>query len=451
MSKKKLITKKLEIGTLRQKEVNGPFYFRFQMNGQRREISLKTNILEKAIESARNAMPIMHSNSIETIASHVKDIKNLEKRKQDLSLTHIWDTYSQMPDRAVPHTVEERIKYKNSVEEFVTFAKSSSKNVFYKHVAIRNISEVTPQIVEAYANFIRKTRALSVDTHNRKIKHLRKVFNVLSEYYEGKNPFDSKVLVRNEREERSTKIDRQPFSREQIESIFSTLENLDVRISNRAELRVVFRLGFYTGQRLKDCVLLQWQNVSFEHNRISFIQNKTGKKVSVPIASELQTYLKEAESWKINGYVLPNMAQCYMVCDAKGKNIGSNNINSQVMRIIKKSNIETCQMMPGRKKKSTIYGFHSLRHTFASLCAKGNVPEATLLSILGTDSEIANKFYVHTGTESQNQAIEVVSQTLNPNELKLSTTLKIEKALELLKGAEPTPELLQKLREILEG
>ena len=57
----------------------------------------------------------------------------------------------------------------------------------------------------------------------------------------------------------------------------------------------------------------------------------------------------------------------------------------------------------------TVYGFHSLRHSFASFCAEAGVPKATLLSILGTESEIADKYYTHVSDESQWKAIEAIS------------------------------------------
>ena len=52
---------------------------------------------------------------------------------------------------------------------------------------------------------------------------------------------------------------------------------------------------------------------------------------------------------------------------------------------------------------------HLLRHSFASFCAEAGVPKATLLSILGTESEIADKYYTHVSDESQRKAIEVIS------------------------------------------
>jgi len=61
--------------------------------------------------------------------------------------------------------------------------------------------------------------------------------------------------------------------------------------------------------------------------------------------------------------------------------------------------------VPGRKKKVTVYGFHSLRHSFASHCAEAGVPKAVVLSILGTNSEIVDKFYTHIGEDAQEKAI----------------------------------------------
>lgn len=43
----------------------------------------------------------------------------------------------------------------------------------------------------------------------------------------------------------------------------------------------------YTGQRLEDCVLMQWQNIDLEQKRIWIKQFKTGKEVLIPIAGPL--------------------------------------------------------------------------------------------------------------------------------------------------------------------
>jgi len=102
--------------------------------------------------------------------------------------------------------------------------------------------------------------------------------------------------------------------------------------------------------------------------------------------------------------------------------------------------------VPGRKKKMTVYGFHSLRHSFASFCAEAGVPKAVLLSILGTDSEIADKYYTHVGDESQRKAIEAV----RGRGAEKSAQERIDEALSLLdSNPMPTQELLKTITAIL--
>ena len=96
----------------------------------------------------------------------------------------------------------------------------------------------------------------------------------------------------------------------------------------------------------------------------------------------------------------------------------------------------------------TVYGFHSLRHSFASFCAEAGVPKAVLLSILGTESEIADKYYTHVGNEAQEKAIAAISGTTFEN----SDKAKLHKALEFIDQINgPLPGCMLQLREILMG
>ena len=95
----------------------------------------------------------------------------------------------------------------------------------------------------------------------------------------------------------------------------------------------------------------------------------------------------------------------------------------------------------------TIYGFHSLRHTFASFCAEAGVPKSVLLSILGTDSEVADNYYIHVSEASQRKAIEAISRKVSEK----SPQEKINDVLALLDSqTEPTKELLEKIRSTLQ-
>ncbi len=444
MKKKKAVCMKLEFGSIRQKVPGGPFYFRYQINGQRKEVPLRTANEEEAAKKAKELIPVTKARSIEVVAAHVNEAKGFARKSQQLPLTEAWEKYSAHPDRAMPHTVSEQLSYQTTFQEFVDFVTKPIKDQ-KKHKIISSVDEVTPEVAEEYANHLRKD-SLAVDTHNRKLKRLRKVLDILADYRKLPNPFYAKSLYRNEREEQATLIRRQAFTREQEQKILEVLVDDKYKVINKPELRVIYHIGMFTGQRLKDCVLMQWQNIDLERSRIFVKQFKTGKEVSLPIAPELHAVLLEALEWQSDQYVCPKSAARYSQTDRAGKNTGNNLVNIDALRVIRWIGVEPSVDMPGRRKKVTVYGFHSLRHSFASFCAAANVPKAVLLSILGTNSEIADKYYVHVGDEAQLQAIAAISSSMG----QVSPQARINRALELLATNPPASrKTLNQLRDIL--
>jgi len=267
------------------------------------------------------------------------------------------------------------------------------------------------------------------------------------EYFEDGNPFDLKQLYRVKREEQGKFQRRQAFTRDQEKQMLEVLDDNKFKVINKEEIRVIYHLGMFTGQRLKDCVLLQWQDICLEQRRIRLKQFKTGKEVSIPIAPELYDVLIEANEWQRDMYVCPNSAARYQRLDKKKINIGSNLVNKDVLRVIKWIGVEPSIKVEGRNKKVTVYGFHSLRHSFCSFCAQSAISKATLISILGTDSEIADKYYTHVDEVSQIQAIAKISSKIQSQK---SDYQRIQEALEFLGSNPPASrKTLAKIKAIL--
>ena len=411
---------KLDIGTVYQKTVNGTYYFRYQINGQRKAVSLKTKNQKEAVKKARELLPVVKSTTTEMISAHVEHARGLVKRTKSLSLAHAWEVYSKHPDRATPATVSEQGAYRSTWDEFVEFAGSTLE-----------VSAITPEIADNFAQQLRGND-LAVDTHNRKIRRIKKVFEVLKEYRSNENPFNAKSLRRKEREEQEHIIRRMSFTHEQEAKLLEVLEDNIHKVKNKPEIRVIYHLGMFTGQRLKDCVLLRWDKVDLNRKRIWVKQFKTGKEVTIPIATKLLDVLIEAQAWQTDHYVCPNVAKRYNILNSEGKNVGNNLVNIDVLRVIKWIGLEPSVAVPGRKKKVTVYGFHSLRHSFASHCAEAGVPKAVVLSILGTNSEIVDKHYTHIGEDAQEKAINSIFGDGNT----VSDRERIEKALTIIDGLE---------------
>ena len=429
-------------GTLRRKNAKGSFYYRLTVaNGVRKEFALKTTDELEALQRAEELDSIWAAPTMDVAVAQINAMKGFSRQAQMLPLSEGWAKYEIHPERATPHTVSEQLSYKTTYEDFVAFVTTPGK----RHTVMTSVAELNSKIAEEYASFL-KSQAQAVDTHNRKIKRLRKIFDCLKDYYSGENPFRSKTLLRNTREEQDTIVRRQAFSKEQEQRLREVLADDKYHVMNKPEIHVIYYIGMFTGQRLKDCVLLQWQNVDMERRRIWVKQFKTGKEVTIPMAAELHSVLVEAQAWKEDQYVCPKSAARYNKVDRNGKSVGVNLINIDVLRVIRWIGLEPSVAVPGRSKKMTVYGFHSLRHAFASFCAEAGVPKAVLLSILGTDSEIADKYYTHVGNAAQQQAIDAVSGTMNGK----SDRDKINEALAVLENNfDITLDLREKLIQIL--
>lgn len=319
-------------------------------------------------------------------------------RKRTCPLSEAWAVYEKSPERATPDTIHEELSYHSTFQEFVTWIADSNKT----------LREITIEVAAGYAQFMR-TQKIAVSTHNRKIKRLRRIFRALNEYWSGENPFQSSSLQRKEREERDQGVRRLCFTREQEQQLQTVLDDAKHKVKNKPEVRVVYYLGMFTGQRMKDCVLLRWNKINFNLKRIWVKQFKTSKKVTIPIAPKLLEVLQGASKNGENDYVCPNIAARYNKTNALGKNVGNNLVNIDMLRVIRWIGLEPSVKVPGRDRKVTVYGFHSLRHSFASYCAEAGVPQATIMSILGADSEIVNKYYTHVGDEAQRLAIAAIT------------------------------------------
>ncbi len=420
MAKKSL---RLNVGAIYSKGPGRIYYYRYQIDGHRKSVSLQTTNRSEAIQKAEALFPIIKASSTEVIAAHVQQARGLTIPTRELPLPGVWDYYSTHPNRAVPATVSEQIQYHATLEEFIRFMNDPRMEV----------RKITSQHAEKFAQHLKKS-GLAVDTHNRKIKRLRKIFSTLTEFRDGENPFRP-LLFRREREEQGIGVRRLAFSREQEQRILEVLEDPRHTVMNKPEIQVIYHIGMYTGQRLKDCVLLQWNSIDLERRRIWVKQFKTGKEVTIPMADRLWQILVEAKAWQSDSYVCPKMAARYNRLDTNGKNTGNNLVNLDVLRVIRWIGVEPSVPVSGRRRKVTQYGFHSLRHTFASHCAEAGVPKAVLLSILGTDSDIADKYYTHIGEEAQIKAIEAVTG------IGISSAQeRIQKALQYLAMLSPTPE-----------
>jgi len=161
------------------------------------------------------------------------------------------------------------------------------------------------------------------------------------------------------------------------------------------ELRLLLTIGLYTGLRLGDCCLLRWQDVDQVAGVIRVVPAKTarsGKTVSIPIHPSLATALGVAQ----DGYVMPDLAKFYQH--------NRSGVAKLVREHFKACGISTRTEGTGARK-SCVVGFHSLRHTFVSLCRQAGAPLAIVEAIVGHSNPAMTRHYTHVGDDAARAAV----------------------------------------------
>ncbi len=160
--------------------------------------------------------------------------------------------------------------------------------------------------------------------------------------------------------------------------------------------------SIYTGLRLGELLALKWSDIDFKtkilkvtkstskclenHKLIEITDSpKTHSSIrEIPLTTELTKMLKELKAQNNSEYIVSNR---------KGGKMDYRTYQISFTKLLKRLNIKH-------------YGFHSLRHTFATRLLENNVDIKTISELLGHSSPtITLNRYVHTNIENKRKAM----------------------------------------------
>lgn len=201
-------------------------------------------------------------------------------------------------------------------------------------------------------------------------------------------------------------LDRETHNRREL-----TVEELARVVGPlEGEMRVLFAIGIYTGLRLGDCVNLSWGAVDLVRGFIQWTPHKTkkhGTVVRIPLFPALASILAETPARKRRGLILPELAEEY------GRY--TSYTSERVAKVFRDAGIvtqgDTGRANPKHTKttrKAIEVGFHSLRHTFVSLCANAGVPLHIVQAIVGHTNEAMTQHYFHVSDDALRGAVAVL-------------------------------------------
>jgi integrase len=380
------------------------FYVGWKVNGKAFAKSLRAEngqpiTTKRAAEEARDKFMApfalaSEAEALEAIATKLGGRKAELARFEDqrnpaLPLTQGWSAFLASPNR--PDSGKQTLyHYESQWSAFADWMKE-------KHPDLRALRDVSKPVAEEYAASLNGGR-LSPNTYNKHLNLLKLVFRVVKDQAKiRENPWTDlqrKHLVTHSRRE-------------------LTVDELRT-VCQRAtgELRTLLTLGLYSGLRLGDCCTLRWCEVDLARGLIRRIPNKTARRnpkpVIVPIHPALRDLLSATPPNERGDDVLPETAALY------AKKVGL--VTDLVQDHFKSCGIKLYQVGTGpeaeadpestKPKRAVIeVGFHSLRHTFVSLCRGSDAPLAVVESIVGHSNPAMTRHYTHVGELAATRAI----------------------------------------------
>ncbi len=360
------------------------WYLRLDIKGKRKTISMRTANKNEAEKLSKTYLPVITAETREELAAHVAIAKKLKNENKSLPVSEAWDRLINHP--AKPEWSKSTLAgYRKAWE------------LFSKSINVEFIGEVNTEHANNFAQQLWSNKA-SASTYNHYIGHLKLIFRLLlvPAGLEN-NPFDG--IPRKKKETAK----HQRLSDEQFKSIIAILDNphkYKCYITNIDEVKTLIILGAFTGLRLKDCVLMKMKSINYDNLSIRVKTHKNEANVLLPISPALQKQLEPYRGQK-DEYLLPTLAARYI--NERGS------VSTSVARVFKAAGLETISVSDPdkrqRQRNSNKYGFHSLRHTFISWCARAGVPLSIVQSIVGHFSQEMTQYYIQITDEERRQIL----------------------------------------------
>ena len=250
---------------------------------------------------------------------------------------------------------------------------------------IKFLHEVTESHAQDYVSDLWKSN-VAPRTFNGHAKFLKSMFRVLR--VKGgliENVWDNIKALEKETQ------GRENFTPEELRAICSKATGA---------FRYMIALGLYTGMRLGDVVNLRWDNIGKDSIQVIPLKTRRkGKKISMPIHPILGVLLKELHKQSGDSeYLFSTEREIYQ------KDVAT--LVRRFQQFLNDCGIATTEEGGIHRRRAIVRkGFHSLRHSFVSLCAANRVPQVAIQELVGHGSPAMTELYSHADFEQKKDAI----------------------------------------------
>lgn len=246
--------------------------------------------------------------------------KLVVKKKKKLKKTQEVGAQSQKPTKTQKETTSNKQKdalVDSLWSQFINSGKCSVKNeLILKHFYfvlhdliswirtnvlsdISEASQINYETAKSYVNSIREDDFYLHERSNQKIEMLKALFHAL---LGGENPFKKIMLLKDSENKKIRPL--------KWDKICKICNNVDW------ETQALVLVGMYSGISLKNCVLLEWEDIDLDKNIMDFEKDKLigshGGRMTVDIIPDLKIAFENIEAKEKKGFVLPLASKMYL-------------------------------------------------------------------------------------------------------------------------------------------
>jgi|GEM_PF-2234841 len=351
--------------------------------------SLRTRNFREAQEAAKELERQLKARDTEEALRNIAHSRGLIE-KSHIQFESVWAEFEKTGHQASEGTMQ---NYHRALNRFLAWMGENRPNE-------TDFSQIEPETAKAYLDWLWQT-GLSASTYNQHLIALSLIARKLAGRRKGMtSPWPTGKDARKKDDQQ----ERLPLDQKQLQKLSEVLEGYQG--IHESEMPVAALLGLFAGMRLVDVVLLRWESVNLDTGHLCYTPRKTRRSskaiarvpILPPLASALEGLVGGEEYFK-GEYVLPGLAEHYerskdyvtrimgaLVCEAAGD---------------QKQEIEA-----QHQRSRRLYGFHSLRHTFAIEAAKGGATPGQLKAMTGDNIATLDRFYAKAKSLSAPSAME---------------------------------------------
>jgi len=378
-------------GTLEKK---GKFYHaKYWYQGKRRSKTTgKTNRKDAEKKLAEMLAPL---NAANISRAHLKAAAEAHDAEVQLlgaatRISDIWDIFCSAPERSDCE--------KSTLADYKGLWKKVTQWINEKKRPLHTIADITTVTASDFAKEL--SASVGANTYNKAIGCYRLIWKTIST----RTGWVDNPWTNIARKQFDT------FSKRELD-----IEELQKVVAvAKGEFKSFMLLGMYTGLRKKDVALLKWCDIDAGPQMIKVMPFKTKRKkkiVHIAIPKPIAEILIPPARHGI--YVLPEIANMYQFQNRTlGRKIAQIFDDAGIRRMA-----ESTPSTHGRQPIQV--GYHSLRHSFISICSESDVPLAVVQAIVGHGSPAMTRHYTHIGADAARKAAKALPSLQNIKATKL--------------------------------